>query len=337
MNKRNPIREYLRRLFRQTWLLVTGGIGFLVTLVAELFFPNLYVFAVYLIIFVMAVIIGGYFAFVDLLLDYEKLEDKLKDIESKKPDIKVAFQKGNGRISKEIELHLSPLPPKPDYDSLVEQKRKNLFANRPENRGMLGLAASALSHVNTHYDQDVIKYIEEYREYLVKAYECSLDRAFAILPFIENKGQYPANNVTIEFIMPTEFEEPSEHHCFDRATTDRKQIEYYIFSPREPKPYIDLSSLAYMAPLNGFDSMISHFEGHSNINGPKYEEKDGKVHIKYTIDKLVQHNPEDDFDPFWVWLGNIEQDTFWEISVRITSADLRIPEEDVLFISIKNS
>ncbi len=83
--------------------------------------------------------------------------------------------------------------------------------------------------------------------------------------------------------------------------------------------------------------MISHFEGHSNINGPKYEEKDGKVHIKYTIDKLVQHNPEDDFDPFWVWLGNIEQDTFWEISVRITSADLRIPEEDVLFISIKNS
>ncbi len=337
MKNRNPLSEYFRRLFQQTWLLVTGGVGFLVSLVAEIFFPNSYVLVVYLAIFIVGIFVGGYFAFVDLLVDYEKLEEKINDLENRKPDITVLFKKGDGQISNEPEFRLLPIAPKPDYDTLVERKSKELLENRPENRSALGLLGSALSTVNKNYEHDVKEYLIEYREYLTRVYECTIDRAYAIYPFVENRGQYPANNVTIEFIMPPEFEEPSEHHCFDRATTIREQIEYHTHAPSKPQPFFDLNSLAFMHTLPEINSVTSRYEGQSKISGPEYEKKDGKVHIKYKIEKLVQHNPEDDFDPIWVWLGNIEQTVLWKISVRITSSDLRKPEEDILFIKIEKS
>jgi CHASE2 domain-containing sensor protein len=74
---KRSLSEYFRRLFQQTWLLVTGGVGFLVSLVAEIFFPNSYVLVVYLAIFIVGIFVGGYFAFVDLLVDYEKLEENI--------------------------------------------------------------------------------------------------------------------------------------------------------------------------------------------------------------------------------------------------------------------
>lgn len=308
----------------------------MVSLVAEIFFPNSYILVVYLAIFIVSILVGGYFAFGDLLLDYEKLEEKIIDIENRKPDINVLWKKEDGQISNEIELRLTPVSPKPDYDELVERKRKKLLADSPENRGAIGLLGSAPSYtVNKSYAQDVKEYLIKYREYLVRIFECSIDRAYAIYPFVENRGQYPANNVTIEFIMPPEFEEPSEHHCFDRATTTREQIEYYTYAPSEPRPFFDFASISLAHTFPEVNSIASSYQVQPNISGPDYEKKDGKVHIKYKIEKLVQHNPENDFEPIWVWLGNIEQTVLWKVSVRITSSDLRKPEEDILLINIE--
>lgn len=335
MKKRSPLSEYFRRLFQQTWLLVTGGVGFLVSLIAGIFFPNSYILVVYLVIFIVGIFVGGYFAFVDLLSDYEKLEEKIIDIENRKPDINVFLKKRDGQTSNEIVLRLNPVAPKPDYDELVERKRKKLMAKLSENRGAFGLLGSALYTVNKNYDQEVKEYLIKYKEHLMRVYECSIDRAYAIYPFVENRGQYPANNVTIEFIMPPEFEEPSEHHCFDRTTTIREQIEYYTYPPSEPQPFIDFSSIALAHSFPEINSVASNYQGQPHISGPDYEKKDGKVHIKYKIEKLVQHNPENDFEPIWVWLGNVEQTALWKVSVRITSSDLRKPEEDILLINIE--
>ena len=307
----------------------------MVSLVAEIFFPNSYVLLVYLAIFAVGIFVGGYFAFADLLANYEKLEEKINDLDNKKPDIKVFFQSKDGQPSKELEFALAPIKPNLDYESLVERKKKELLVNHPDNKNARGVFGVSLFTINNNYDQDVKDYLIEYREYLTRLYECGIDRAFAIYPFIENRGQYPANNVTIELIMPPEFEPASEHQCFDRETTSREEIEYYVHVPRKPQPFFDFSSIAYIPPISGINSVISNYEAQSNITGPEYEKKDGKVHIKYKVEKLVQHTPEDNFGPIWLWLGNIEQSTLWKISVRITSSDLRKAEEDFLFINIK--
>lgn len=337
MNNRSPLKEYSRRLLQQTWLLITGGVGFLVTLVAELFFPNPYVPFVYIAIFIASLIVGGYFAFVELLKDYDELEEKVNNLDDQKPDIDVSFLREDGQISKETTLWLHPMAPEPDFDVMVEEERKKLIANRPNNHPLFGRMDSSSGIVNRHYMQDVEDYLVEYREYLVRVYESTINRANAIRLFVENRGQYPANNVTVELIMPPDFVVPSEHHCFDRTSNDRRITEYLVSAPRPPKAFLDISSMVNLPPIEPVGSLISGIQNRANINGPEYRSKGGRIHVAYTIEKLVQHNPEEDFEPFWLWLGNMEQSDNWEIPVRITSSDLRSPEAKKLLIRIENN
>lgn len=337
MKKRFPLREYFSRLAHQTWLLATGGIGFLVTLIAEIFFPNSFVLIIYLAIFFLGLLVGGYRVFVELLHVYEALEKELHTLENRKPEIKVGFLDKAGQLTTRLELWLNQIPGYPDFDALVEEKRIELVENRPSTRTTSLIAGSiGLSYPNPNYDQELEKYFQEYREFLVKTYECNIDRAITLQVVIENNGKYPANNVSVEFAMPVEFREPLEHHCFDRATFDKEDLDLYVWPPNEPEPYIDRRISMTRLPIHrDLASVIQHFDKQSDLIGPVIDNKDGRYFIEYSVKKLIQHHPEDEFDPLWLWLGDIKENTIWEIPVKITSADLREPDNDVLYIVMK--
>jgi hypothetical protein len=48
----------------------------------------------------------------------------------------------------------------------------------------------------------------------------------------------------------------------------------------------------------------------------------------------VQHRPEDDFSPFSIWLGDVDEPSIWGISVEITSPDMRKPQKATLRLEI---
>jgi len=72
-----------------------------------------------------------------------------------------------------------------------------------------------------------------------------------------------------------------------------------------------------------------------NVSGPSHEVRSRVHYVVYHITQLVQHRPEDDFEPFYMWLGDIEHSTTWQVQVRITSADLREPLERALSIKLE--
>jgi len=139
--------------------------------------------------------------------------------------------------------------------------------------------------------------------------------------------------------MPEEYKIPEAYQCFDRKVTSIKQISSSIAHIREPKPFIE--TLSFDIPF--YDSCIrnphnSYFPSNNielNVEGPINEKRGIKKLIIYKIDKLIQHNPEKDLKPFWIWLGNTNSNTRWEIPVRITCEELHEPTFDTIFIDIK--
>lgn len=292
------------------------------------------------------VLVGGgllasaYLVYLETIQALEEQERRIRELESQRPHIIVGFQDSAGHLVKKLELQLSPLPPKPDFDALVEEKRKELLANRPPTRSIAGLAAAiasaSFSRPNPHYEDEVERYLVEFREFLVRVYECIIDRAYAIHPIIENKGNHPANNVTIEFAMPADYKEPVEHQCFDCSAISPEDMEFYLLQPPEPKPFINqLDILRDVALPDLSNTILSRIEPPSNIGGPNHKQQDGIHYISYTVERLVQHRPEDDFNPFWLWLFDVNDPTVWEIPFTVTSADLHLPQKGRLLLDIQ--
>jgi len=292
------------------------------------------------------ILVGGgllasaYLVHLETAQTLEERERRIGELESQRPHIVVGFQDSVGHLVKKLELQLIPLPPKPDFDILVEEKRKELLANRPPTRSVTGLAAAiasaSFSRPNPHYEDEVEQYLVEFREFLIRVYECTIDRAYAIHPIIENKGNYPANNVNIEFAMPADYQYPVEHQCFDRSTTSPEDMELYLLQPLEPKPFINqLDILSNVALPDLSNTTLSWIGTPSNIGGPNHEQRDGIHYISYTVERLIQHRPEDDFNPFWLWLFAVNDPTAWEIPFTVTSADLRLPQKGKLLLDIQ--
>jgi hypothetical protein len=283
---------------------------------------------------------SAYLVHLETIQALAERERRIRELESQRPDIVVGFQDSAGHLVKKLELQLNSLPPKPDFDTLVEAKRKELLAKRPSTRSRAGLAAAivsaSFSRPNPHYENEVEQYLVEFREFLAIAYECTIDRAYAIHPIIENKGNHPANDVTIEFAMPADYKEPAEHQCFDRSTISPEDMEFYLQPPPKPKPFIDqLDMLRDVALPDLSNTILSRIEPPSSIGGPNHEQRDGIHYISYAIERLVQHRPEDDFNPFWLWLFDVNDSTVWEIPFTVTSADLRLPQKGRLLFDIQ--
>jgi len=142
---------------------------------------------------------------------------KIREFADEEPNVIVGFQDETGHLVETLQIQLRPLPPKPDFDLLVEEERKQLLDKRQGTRSsrelVAAIAQTAFSMPNPNYEKDVEQYLLQYRSYLVRRYEHRIagDRTRSLVPIVHNKGHRPANNVTIEFAMPEAFAEPDEH------------------------------------------------------------------------------------------------------------------------------
>ena len=364
MKPKSVLKEYISRLIRQTLVQVTGVVGLVVTAVLGIFFSGVFIeWAVYLIILVAGLVAGSYFVFADLIKEFEhkrveyehiisELELKIREFEDTQPHIIVGFQDESRHLTRTLQLQLRPLPPKPDFDALVEERCKQLPASQRSHQPSHGLAAAiveaALGKLNPRYEEEIEQYPRQYRAYLVRRYERDIapDRTRPLIPIVKNQGSHSASNVTIEFEMPKEYKRLAKHQSLESFLTEEEleepgftkeglrelEDEHICGLPPEPQRYVSLSLHASLWPTVPPPSLSQEL---SNTSGPVHDERDGVHYIVYNIDQLVQHRPEDNFDPFFAWLGDIKHSTTWEIPVSITSADLRKPQKDTLLIEIR--
>ncbi len=372
MKTRELIWEYITRLFRKTWFSASGGVGFLISLVLTVLFPNLVIPAVYGLIFLVGFVVANYQVFSDLFREYEKaktehrcegqrLKQEVRDLEAARPRINVGFQDSNQHLTKRVLLRLAPLPPEPNFDALVAERLRS-FSDQDNARqeplkiGRLfdALSPSLFGERNPNYERDLERYAEEYRAFRVRCYEHSLvpDRTRSLTPIVENLGHHPANNVTVELQIPATCRIRGRHRSlieyraameltrelgYEEDELWRLQTELLCEPPQEPRTYTEpLSALIPSEAISPphYRADVPEYQSPPNTSGPSFEERDGTLYVEYHIDQLVQHRPEDDFEPFEVWLGDVEESAVWDITVTVTSADLHQPVEDVLRMEV---
>jgi len=308
----------------------------------------------------IGLLVSAYLVHLETAQALKEQELRTCQLEDQQPYIVVGFQDTACHLVERLELQLNPLPPKPDFDALIADKRRQLLAKQRDHEFSGGLAAPitvlALSKPNPHYEEEFERYLVEYRDYLLRQYEHTMaaDRTRSLVPIARNEGQHPANSVTIELVMPKVYREPMAHQyrepLLTKETVEKlgfteeqvKQFEdqYACKPPPEPQMFISQleSPLSYALPrphsLSQSPAPPQECEKR-NTSGPIHEVRDGVCYIAYHIEQLVQHRPEDDFDPFFLWLGDVQHSTVWEIPVRITSADLRKPQEAHLILEIR--
>ena len=291
-----------------------------------------------------------------ILDDYHpemSLELKLDELENKQPRILVGFQDPNQHLAKVLRIQLDPLPPEPDYDALVDEKQKAVLAKAPyrgfQNDSVIVRAMSNFTKPNPHYKEDTAKFLVEYHAYRVRRYECKIaaDRTRSLVPAVENHGHYPATSVTLEFKMPATYTKPEKHQQY-RPSPSEETLRELGFSRKEWQEWEDVNicqlplepspTLSLLDDYASSLAQVPHFPfsppEHSNTNGPIHEERNGAHYIVYTIENLIQHRPERDFDPFWFWLASVDHSVVWEIPVKIFSADLHTPQEETLVLEI---
>jgi hypothetical protein len=318
---------------------------------------------------VVALVVSGYFVFVDLVEESEKkekdhklaiaeFESRLDELESRQPRIAVGFRDQQGHLTKSLQVQLHSLPPEPSYDALIQEKRSELLDKQRGSRSqslqdsVAALASAALSRPNPQYQEEVEEYLVEYRAYLIRRYERKIaaDRAHSLFPIVENQGHCPANSVIIELAMPEAYTTPEEHQRPDSTLSEENykklgsSIPFEEMQemedaricglPKEPRPTIDNWELLASGVLDDRSHYPPPVEEPSNTDGPLHEVRDGVHYISYTVKSLIQHRPERDFEPFRLWLASIDHSTVWEISVEVFCAELHTPLENTLFLEI---
>lgn len=289
---------------------------------------------------------------------------KIHELIGEEPNVIVGFQDETGHLVQTHQIRLQPLPPKPDFDLLVEKERRELL-NKPQVHRISSNFTEVMNQTmfgttpNPNYEEEVEQYLPQYRSYLARLYEHSIanDRTRALVPIVHNKGHRPANNVTIEFAMPKAFAEPVKHQQWVSLITDEMLEELEITkdelaelqgpnlcdSPPRPQRFIkssiswlsSMSTHGLIEPFQPPSQFPSEVQEVSNVNGPSHEVRDGVHYVVYHITQLVQHQPENNFEPFYIWLGDIQCSDTWQVWIRITSADLREPKEGTLSINIE--
>jgi len=368
-NKIEIIRTLANWLFRifKKWLWALGIIPTILDYVSvylpknympqelQYFLENGGVWQLTIILFVLGFIVSAFLVHQETLQELNEHERQIRNLQEKQPRLSIGFQDHAHHLIKRFQIQLAPLPPKPDLDALVKSKKSELLAKqrRPRSQNVLADLArmDLLSQPNPSYAEEVEEYLITYRKYLEKHYERSIakDRTRSICPIAENQGNYPANNVRIEFAMPKAYREPMEHQLLKHRSEDieddelRTELEEMYDEkvcglPREPRPFINLVdnpalSLMYddIQPVSPPTTTAYPL---SNMSGPNSESRDGVHYIFYQANNLVQHRLETDFEPFYLWLGDINQSIVWEIPVRVTSADLREPHTETLLVEI---
>lgn len=93
-----------------------------------------------------------------------------------------------------------------------------------------------------------------------------------------------------------------------------------------------MSSLTYLPPTN--ERTITE---ESRSIEPSFHSSEGKWRITYKLDELVPMNPLRDFDPFWIWSGEVKIGDKWEIIAKMFASELSQPLESKLIIHFVKS
>lgn len=317
-----------------------------------------------LIFMVTGLLVSAFLVHLETQQALKERDLKIHEFIDEEPNVIVGFQDEIGHLVETYQIRLQPLPPKPDFDLLVENERRQLL-NKPQ----VPCVSSNLTEVmnqtvfgitpNPNYEKEVERYLPQYHNYLVRLYEHSIanDRTRALVPIVHNKGHSPANNVTIEFAVPEAFAKLAKHQQWVPLVTDEMLEELEITKdklaefqesnlcdrPPRPQRFIKspiswlgtLSPRSLMEPFQPPPQFPSEVQGLSNVSGPSDEVRDGVHYVVYRIAQLVQHQPENNLEPFYIWLGDIKYPDTWQVRIRITSADLRKPRERTLSINIE--
>ena len=304
--------------------------------------------------FVIGFIVSAYLVQREDQKEIAKLSERITELENRQPILEVGFLDKRNDLDKNLQIHLSKISDPPNYEELLIRKRRELLAKmekylvddkRFEENPFLKMSLSSFlgQKINPNYASDIEKFLEnEYRQYLVHLCELETikNRAIFITPIIKNIGGHPATEVTIEFMMPESYQEPTEEQYLDSRLHYHGYLgpsEYAPPPPKEPgvtvKPLdhilteISIPNLSIPIPTSQ-----QVFEP-SNTAGPNHQVKNGRDIITYSVKRLVQQRSEDNFEPFLLWLEGLNESTPWEIGVNIYCAEfINSPKTDTLYI-----
>jgi hypothetical protein len=285
------------------------------------------------------ILLSAYSVYRENKRDLEGCRSDLQEFTERQPDIAVGFQEEDGRLARALRLRARALS-KPDLDTYVERRRQRLIAKQEESSSSSFLPSPGLpKEPNPYYETELERYLVEYREWLLKIYRHATGMVFCVLPIVENRGDCTAGNVVLELVMPSAYEKPSEDLDPRRAGELQREgysreemLDTLYPEPQQPKAFI--TALDRIRPeIPGLRSLVQD-QASYGVRGPRYEKKEGKWHIIYTLESLIQGRVEDSFEPFLVWLGEIGEATVWEIPVRIDVGEPPLNLERVLRIEI---
>ena len=327
--KPKPFIEFVKRFLKLTGVQITGLVGFVVSLIIDIYIPDLNSIISYSTIFVISFVIASYLTFRDLYLDYFSLYQENLKIEQSKPILEFGFINNKNDIVKELNISLGKNPPKPNINETINKKRQELLIDSTESIGPVYLFS------NDKYLLEIEPYLDKYRKFLEDRYECEIDKAFLIPFSIHNPGSIPATDINIEIRMPKQYNIPEKHQKFDRKIIAKNEISYYLHEPKEPSPTIDslLHLPNYSIPY--FDDHNDIIVDQSNIQGPYFDEIEDTIYISYKIRKLVQHTNYNKLDPIWLWLGDIDHSEVWQLETKITCSEIPNLINTILLIDIK--
>jgi hypothetical protein len=248
----------------------------------------------------------------------------------------------DGNLSYKTSIYLELLPPHPDIEEAVKNKREKLFrkvggiTHQELNNDDSVVSKLIKAHIDS-YPNRVELYLGHYRTYQKALYANSiLDDRYKKLYFaVENRSHVPAHNVVINLTIPDNFPFPPKYVEY-LVLMNNLEYEGGIkikYDPQEPEESELYSGYKPFNPLNSTNYDQSTDESITTGN-LKIKEKFGQRIIQYDIENLVQNSPDENFPSFNVWLGEVEKPVKMIIPVKITAEELPKPLESYIEIDI---
>lgn len=271
-----------------------------------------------------------------LQVEIEALTQQLAAYEQRVPVISFGLSHSStSQPTTSLDLTLPARPPEPDYDAILarhldevhgelqpaEQRRQSPFDN------LIFVGRS----LNLDFEQEVGAYPERYRSFTQLAFQFYLaqecGRLVYLRPAALNQGSAPADDVVIQLHFPQG----------TRPATDDE--EYWLYSnfeyepvpPRLPKQMRSLLE-SPIIDIPNFAGAVARPE--QPIEGPILDDPEQPRCATYRVRRLVQGVTEQGFEPLAVWLGDIFEDTSFEIAVQIYSSSFPSSEPVTSSITI---
>jgi len=342
MKKENYIRDYISKILHKTIFLVTGGLGFVITAILEILFPGQIIkWVFYIIIVAVCIIAASYQVYIEIIennhlelqkqsVEIEGLLHEIQELNDKTPRIEIGIYDINSSDNNEVMLIISSLLEEPQYEELLNEKRKILldkYEDEFKEYEIIGRIQSIFPK-NETYTEDVEKYLLEYRDYLEKDYFSSIvkDRARKLFLYINNIGQYPINNLTIEIEIPVEFTlDDSKMEDIVKLIVEDQFTNTF---PKEPSVFMDfgIRQTPYFPGIGIETPELESFHTiFDNTSGPEICKREKQTLAIYKIKKLVPKLPERELSPILLWLGNIDTSSSYIFNCTVFAEEIQIP------------